>query len=158
MIITNRLLREAFLSPEMWQYFKRKLPHIPVREVRARVEECLKYLNMATYCRGNIPVTQEIDDIWHYWILETMEYQRLCQRLTGCRFIHHRSNDYQESRDKRFKSLNPIEWEVAMLLTYVTNYGPFKSDRVKYWRLADHLVTKRGWSVEQLNNWLESES
>jgi hypothetical protein len=159
MIITNRQLRAKFLSPEMWHYFRRKLPGIPPREVKARVEECLKFLNMATYCRGNIPVSQEIDDIWHYWILETMEYQRLCQGLTGRRFIHHRSNDYQESRDNRIRSRkNPLEWEVAMLSAYVTNYGPFKPDRVKYWRLADYLVTKRGWSVEQLNKWLQSES
>jgi hypothetical protein len=157
MTIRNRQLREAFLSPEMWQYFKKKLSGTPPGEVRARIEECLKFLNMAAFCRGNIPVTREIDDVWHYWILETIDYERLCQRLTGRRFIHHRSNDFQDSRDKGTQELkNPLEWEVTMLSAYVTNYGPFKPDRVKYWWLADHLVTKRGWSVQQLNNWLKS--
>jgi hypothetical protein len=154
MTITNRQLRAAFLSSEMWHYFKRKHSGVPSGEVQARVEECLKFLNMATFCRGNIPVTREIDDVWHYWMLETMDYQRLCKRLTGRRFIHHRSNDYGDKGIRRMK--NPVEWDVAMLSAYVTNYGPFRPDRVKYWRLADHLVTKRGWTVEQLNNWLKS--
>lgn len=157
MTITNDELWKTFLSPEMWQYFKKKLRGIPMSEVRVRVEECLKFLNMATFCRGNIPVTQEIDDVWHYWILETMDYQRLCQKLTGRTFIHHHSNDYPQSQNKRSKSLkNSLEEEVAMLSAYVTNYGPFSSNRVKYWWMADHLVTKRGWSVKQLNYWLRS--
>lgn len=43
-----------------------------------------------------------------------------------------------------------------MLATYVLNYGPFRKDRIKYWRLAAHLVDKCGWSVRQLNGWLAS--
>lgn len=159
MIITNRQLREKFLTPQMWYYFKKKLPDVSTREIQIRIEECLKFLNMAIYCRGNIPVTKEIDDIWHYWILETEEYEILCRELTGRRFIHHKSNDYQEFRDKEIRNRkNPLELEVAMLSAYVANYGPLKLDRVKYWRLADYLVTKRGWTVKQLNNWLQSAS
>jgi len=45
-----------------------------------------------------------------------------------------------------------------MLSAYLTNYGPFKPDYVKYWRLADRLVTKRALSVKRLNNWLKSRS
>lgn len=103
-------------------------------------------------------MSDEIDDIWHYWILETMEYKCLCKRLTGCQFIHHRSNDYYTGTPKKEGLKNPIEWQVAMLSAYVTNYGQFKSDRVKYWRLADHLVAKHGWTVDELNSWLNSES
>jgi hypothetical protein len=159
MTITNHQLRRAFLNSEMLNYFRRKLPGTPPSQVIARIEECLKFLNIATFCRGNIPVTQEIDDIWHYWILETMDYKNLCQKLTGRSFIHHRSNDYQRLHAKRTQSSNnPLEWEVAMLSAYVINYGPFKADRVKYWWLADHLVTQRGWSVKELNNWLNSET
>jgi len=63
------------------------------------------------------------------------------------------------SRDKGIQSLkNPTEWQVNMLSAYFTNYGPFKPDRVKYWRLADRFVTKRGLSVKQLNIWLKSRS
>jgi len=157
MVITNLELRTTFLSPEMRHYFRKKLPEVSPREVQMRIEECLKFLNMATHLNGNIPITQEIDDIWHYWILETEDYQRLCRKLTGRRFIHHRSNDYAESLKDGIKK-NPLEWEVAALAAYVANYGPFKPERVRYWRLADHLVSKRGWSVQQLNDWLLSMS
>jgi hypothetical protein len=59
----------------------------PSAEVYIRIEETLKFLNMATFCEGNIPVTQELDDIWHYWVLETREYAKLCVSLQGRDFI-----------------------------------------------------------------------
>ena len=56
------------------------------------------------------------------------------------------------SRDKGIQSLkNPIEWQVNIIPAYLTNFGPFKPDRAKYWRLADRLVTERGLNVKQLN-------
>ena len=57
MVLSNQQLRDAFLSPQMQWYFKRKLPDVPPTEVGIRIEEALKFLNMATYCHGNIPVS-----------------------------------------------------------------------------------------------------
>ena len=136
-------------------YFERKLPDIPQRVVGMRVEETLKFLNMALYCRGNIPVSQEIDDIWHLWILETREYQQLCSRTHGGRFIHHSSNVYAQCAggDSDLPT-NAVEQDVAVLGNYVLNYGPFEADRVNYWLLAKHLVDTCEWSVSRLNQWL----
>jgi hypothetical protein len=69
--ISNRQLTDAFLSPQMECYFHKKLPDVPAVELLIRIQEALKFLNLATYCEGNIPVSQVIDDIWHLWILET---------------------------------------------------------------------------------------
>jgi hypothetical protein len=44
-----------------------------------------------------------------------------------------------------------LEQEVAMLATYVINYGPFEEERTRYWLFSAHLVKNNGWSVEQLN-------
>jgi hypothetical protein len=67
--------------------------------------------------------------------------------------------DYDKFSEQGIQSLkNPTEWQVNMLSAYFTNYGPFKSDRVKYWRLAVRLVTKRGLSVKQFNIWLKARS
>lgn len=155
MAISNQQLREAFLSPQMECYFHGKLPDVPVAELGVRIEETLKFLNMAVYCDGNIPVSQEIDDIWHYWILETREYERLCSLLQGGSFIHHSSNVFAECcGDGSPVPPNEREQDVAMLAGYVLNYGPFEVDRVRYWRLADHLVRRCGMTVEQLNEWL----
>lgn len=157
MPITNQQLTGAFLNPQMKCYFEKKLSALSSAEVGVRVEETLKFLNMATYFHCNIPVSKEIDDIWHYWILETREYEILCSKLQGRRFIHHSSNDYLACHcDDIQPNSNGLEQEVAMLATYVLNYGPFEKDRVKYWLFAAHLVDNHGWSVEQVNDWLSS--
>ena len=154
MTITNDQLRDTFLTPAMLGYFKKKLPHLPAAEIGARIEETLKFLNIAIYCRGDIPVTREIDEVWHYWILETKEYWQLCQRLQGRKFVHHSSKDYPAASSDVFDEDADLVSNVATLGTYVLNYGPFEADRVKYWRLATLLVDKRGWTVERLNAWL----
>lgn len=100
MAIANQQLRNAFLSPPMRHYFEAKLSPLSPREVRVRVEEALKFLNMAAYCHSSIPVSKDIDEIWHLWILETQEYRKLCRILQGGGFLHHRSNAYAEYFDK----------------------------------------------------------
>ncbi|MGA7557705.1 MAG: hypothetical protein WCF61_04745 [Terriglobales bacterium] len=157
MAITNQQLRDAFLNPQMHGYFEKKLPSLSSAEVLIRVEETLKFLNMATYFQCNIPVTKELDDVWHYWILETREYSQLCAKLQGGRFIHHSSNVYLNSGSEENRPQeNDLEEEVAMLGTYALNYGPFERDRVKYWLFAAYLIDTCGWSLERLNDWLMS--
>src|ERR1700712_1005280 len=94
MPISNQQLRQTFLSSPMRCYFERKLPEVTEAEVVVRIEETLKFLKMAVFCHGNIPVSQEMDDMCHLWILETPEYETLCALLEGRRFIHHSSNVY----------------------------------------------------------------
>jgi len=135
-------------------YFEKKLSGLPKAEVLARIEEALKFLNMSEFCRGNIPVTQEIDDIWHYWILETREYAKLCSALSSGDFLHHCSNTYAECATGESVPTNSIEDDIEVLGTYVLNYGPFHSDRIKYWLLPAHLLEEHGMTVDELNSWL----
>jgi len=137
-MITNRQLREVSLSPQMKFYFERKLAPLPSHEIEARIEEMLKYLNMAIHCNGDIPVSKEIDDVWHYWILET-------------------ADDYAAFVDADIKNRRidrPLG--VSILSSYVLNYGPFMPERVRYWPLAERLMERLGWDVDQLNDWLRS--
>ena len=156
-MITNEQLRANFLSPAMKYYFDRKLDPLPSAEVDARIEELLKYLNMALHSHGGIPFSTEIDDVWHYWILQTKEYMWLCHKLDGGKFIHHSSNDYEEFTDKSVRE-RPVDLprSVALMRSYVMNYGPFEADRVPYWPVAQQLLERLGWTVEQLNAWLAS--
>jgi hypothetical protein len=156
-MITNQQLRDALLSPQMEFYFERKLASLRPDEVRVRIEEALKFLNMACHCNGDIPVSTEIDEVWHYWILETVEYQALCSKLQSNSFLHHSSNDYALFNDPGAKD-RKIERNmgVAILASYVMNYGPFTADRVKYWPFAARLMEILGWDLGQLNEWLQS--
>ena len=47
-----------------------------------------------------------------------------------------------------------LQRAVAMLRSYVVNYGPFEADRVKYWPLAARVMQHLGWTVDRLNGWL----
>ena len=155
--VTNRQLRAAYLSPEMECYFRKKLPTVSAVEVRRRIEEALKFLHMSTQIRGAIPMTEEIDEIWHLWILETRQYARLCAAIPGGTFIDHCSDAYAECSGASSSDLtNDIEEDVAALATYVINYGPLTADRVKYWRLAAYLTSECGMTVHDVNSWLKS--
>jgi hypothetical protein len=154
-MITNEQLRAAFVSPAMKFYFDRKLAPLAGAEVDARVEELLKYLNMATHSHGGIPFNDDIDDVWHLWIMQTKEYAALCRKLQGARFIHHSSNEYEAFADPDVKT-RPMDTQraVGVLRSYVMNYGPFGADRVCYWPVAEQLVQRLGWTVQRLNEWL----
>lgn len=155
MTVTGAQLRATYLSPEMLRYFERKLPDLDPDEVLARVEEALKFLRVAFFTSGNIPVVQEIDDVWHLWILETQEYWRLCERMHEGRYLHHSSNAFRVPGTGG-GPVNNLEQDVAALADYVVNYGPFAPDRIRFWRLARHLVEGCGISVDELNTWLLS--
>jgi len=153
--ISAEQLREAFLTPQLRCYFARKLEHLEADELDARLDETLKFLNMAVFCEGSIPVSQDIDDIWHLWILETREYSRLCAGLEGRTYIHHSSNVFAEcAGDDVEVPENTLEQDVAALAVYVRNYGPFAADRIRFWPLAAHLVEALGMTVDDLNAWL----
>jgi hypothetical protein len=156
-MITNQQLREAFLSPQMKYYFDKKLAPLTSGEIDARIEELLKYLNMSIHADGDIPFSKEIDEVWHYWVLETAEYALLCSRLHGGGFIHHSSNDYAEYTEADAKSRRiDLSRGLAILSAYVLNYGPFEADRVVHWPLAERLMERLGMDLPAFNAWLAS--
>jgi hypothetical protein len=155
-MITGHQLREEFLGPQMRFYFERKLAPLSSEDVRVQIEELLKYLNMAVHCNGDIPVSKEIDEVWHLWILQTQQYEELCAKLSGGVFLHHSSNDYALFTDPGAKD-RKIDRTIgiAILASYVMNYGPFEADRLKYWPLAEKLAESLG-DVARLNALLQS--
>ena len=156
-MISNAQLRGAFLSPQMKFYFDRKLSTLSSGEVDARIEELLKYLNMAIHDSGGIPFSDEIDEVWHYWILETAEYASLCSKLHGGQFIHHTSTDYvlYDQPEAALAEFDLVRW-LGVLSSYVLNYGPFQPDRLRYWPLVDQLMARLACDVDTLNAWLAS--
>src|SRR5271165_152510 len=151
-MIAREDLRRTFLSPRMEYYFHKKLAPLPPAEVDLRIEEVLKFLNLAVYSDGAIPVSKEIDDVWHYWVLETAEYEALCKRLPGGRFLHHTSNEYAEFDDPKAKEkeIDPAG-QIAYLGAYVKNFGPFERDRVCHWPFAKRLMEMCNWTLSELN-------
>jgi hypothetical protein len=155
-MLASAPLEVALLDPGMRRYFSYKFANVSDEELKARIEETLKFLFICHECTGPIPVTKEIDEVWHAWILQTQEYMELCDRLPTGRFIHHSSNDYLSHFDPLVGQRDNLTEDVKMLALYVANFGPFEASRTKYWRLASHLLARHRWSVEQLNDWLQT--
>jgi hypothetical protein len=156
-MISNEELRNAFLTPNMRYYLHKKLAPTAPEEVDIRIEELLKYLNMSIFSNGDIPFNGEIDDVWHFWIMETREYFALCDKLHGRKYIHHSSNVFQEFSNPDIKSKKPdFDHIIGVLVAYVLNYGPFEEARVKYWPLAERIMLDSNWDIHQLNGWLRN--
>lgn len=149
-----KLLSDVFLDAPMQHYFRRKFSDLPLGELALRIEEALRFLFISHACSGPIPVSKEIDDVWHAWILQTQEYMALCDRLpTGC-YIHHSSNDYLSYLDPAVGEDDDLSLGVKMLALYAANFGPFDAARAQHWLLARHLLQRCGWTVAMLNDWL----
>ncbi len=152
-----RPLSAALLDAPMRHYFGRKFAELPEEELELRIEEALRFLFISHQCTGAIPISKEIDEIWHAWILQTQEYMALCERLPTGRYIHHSANDYLSYFDPTVGESNGLDQDVRMLALYVTNFGPFDAQRARHWLLARHLLQRHEWSVAKLNEWLMAE-
>ena len=151
---TDRPLCAALLDASMAHYFRRKFAGLSDDELAMRIEETLRFLFISHECGGAIPVSKEIDEIWHAWILQTQEYITLCERLPTGRYIHHSANDYLSFFDPLAGEPDSLEQDVRMLALYLANFGPFDERRALHWLLARHLLKLCSWSVSALNEWL----
>lgn len=152
----SRSLSHSLLDAPMRHYFERKFPQLPPQELALRIEETLRFLFISHECTGAIPVSREVDEIWHAWILQTQEYMALCDKLPARQYVHHSSNEYLAWFDPGVGGPNELDQDVKMLALYVANFGPFDSPRARHWLLAQHLLDRQGWSVDELNDWLHS--
>ena len=139
----------------MAHYFTSKFADLPGDELHMRIEEALRFLFISHECKGSIPISKDIDEIWHAWILQTQEYMALCERLPTRTYIHHSSNDYLRFFDPLVGERDGLEHDVKMLALYVSNFGPFDERRAMHWLLPRHLLERLKWSVSDLNEWLQ---
>jgi hypothetical protein len=181
----EQLLRQ-FVTPQMYVYFRVKNPDVEPSVLKMKVIEVLKYLILAPQFPGNILFGQDMDDIWHLWIMQTRQYAALCESLPFERFRHHESNDHPDQH---------VSWEDADALanamisekssgghhgrgaeagtdrfqhnakrllsffaTYVRNFGPLKAEAVPCWPPADRMMRGLGWSVDEFNAFLIREA
>ena len=151
-------LSSLLLDGAMHSYFRCKFPELPGDELDTRIEETLRFLFISHECTGPIPVSREVDEVWHAWILQTQEYFGLCEQLPTGRYIHHSSNDYLRYFDPNVGEEDDMALSVKMLALYVTNFGHFTAASARHWLLVRHLMDRWGWSLSAVNDWLEFEA
>ncbi|MBP2586211.1 hypothetical protein J3A78_006689 [Streptomyces sp. PvR006] len=145
------LLGES-LHTEIVRHFTNRTPDAPVEFVERQITECLRYLYLVSRHREQLsglflPVEQDIDEIWHYLILQTREYRTLCEeRLPGRFFIHHRSiayEDYQEEPGRERALEEALRW----IPLYCREFGPFDEGALPHWTIVRFLHEEMGLSL-----------
>ncbi|MER7518755.1 hypothetical protein [Streptomyces sp. NPDC126499] len=143
------------LHEEVVRHFTAKPDAPSAAVVRHQVRECLRYLYLVSRHPDRLgglflPVEQDIDEIWHYLILQTREYRELCeQRLPGGHFIHHRSisyDAYQEAPGREAAAEEALRW----LPLYTAAFGPFDADALPHWTIVRFLHDELRMSLEEI--------
>ncbi|MEU8776836.1 hypothetical protein [Streptomyces sp. NPDC048606] len=157
----------AALHEETVGYFTAKTPY-ERDHVEHQVRECLRYLYLVSRHPDRLaglflPVEQEIDEIWHFLILQTREYRELCEeRLPGRRFIHHRSiayGDYQDGDGSGAASGDgagrgrerSVEEALRWIPLYTAAFGPFDEAALPHWTIVRFLNEQMGMSLPEIS-------
>lgn len=129
----------------------KRFPDRGVDELESQLDECVKFLILASRrsC-AFIPLTHEVDEIWHELILQTQFYAELCGKLPGRRYLHHRSigfGDYARPRDPRDVAAEFASW----LPDYVEQFGPFTEAAARHWTICRYLRAEFGLGLDEIN-------
>ncbi|OJW54597.1 MAG: hypothetical protein BGO67_02740 [Alphaproteobacteria bacterium 41-28] len=147
-----------YLTPEMEDYFQRNLLGQPVEQIRIKLKELLKFLLLLPYSKGIIAISNEIDDLWHLWILQTRQYKKLMDKLPTKKFIHHSATEYIEKCEKilALDKKKEVNRQISFLVSYINNFGPFTESTVKYWPMALQIFDQLGNDINKLNIFLST--
>ena len=154
-MITNEQILKLYLTPQMEQYFQKKLYDQDHKVLRYKIAELLKFLSLCHHCDSDIPISNELDHIWHLWIVQTKQYQELCLKLPSKKFIHHCSNDYP-SNDNNVSPEEQSDKTISYLTSYVHNFNYFTEESIEHWPTAKKLYQHFENDIQKLNNYLVS--
>jgi hypothetical protein len=154
--ISDQEIFETFVTPQMMSYFQAKMPDASHETLSRRACELLKYLILVPFSPGRILFGREIDDMWHYWILQTQQYAVLCEKLPGKSFRHHSSRDYQETAEaaETVTVSDALRRALSFFTSYYRNFGPITDERLACWPVLQQVVREAGWDLEELNGFL----
>ncbi len=121
-------------------------------ELTLRIQEFLKFICLQSLKdSGFIPVSEEIDLIWHEYILQTRAYETLCQDLPGKKFVHHQTIsliEYTQQKNNRYEIAKAmLDW----IPKYRKYFGNFTEETAHYWLIVDFLIKNHGFTLEKIN-------
>jgi hypothetical protein len=159
-LISDEDLLQKFVSAPMMAYFRAKFPNLDHTTLETRICELLKFLILMKFSPGRILFRQEIDDVWHYWILQTREYRRLCETLPGNLFRDHSSMDYPETAAaaEAISRTDGAQRILSFFISYYRNFGPITRKRLECWPPLQRFKRRSGWNLNELNNFLRHQA
>ena len=155
---TGSELLSRYLTREMALYFRKKLADDEDSWRETKISELLKYLYLASISDDGGPIlfSQEVDDVWHFWILQTADYRRLCAALPGGKFLDHSSVDFPAT-GTAFDEI-PSSALQNRALQYFCNYhvhfGAFTDAAARAWPTLGLLRPMCGPQIAAINSFL----
>ncbi|CAN1528394.1 hypothetical protein MCEMSEM23_01308 [Rhabdaerophilaceae bacterium] len=183
-LMSDDQILNQFLTPNMYVYFRAKMPHLAPDVLKCRIVELAKYLIMAPQFPGNILFGLEMDDLWHFWVMQTREYAHFCKSLPGGTFRNHDSNDHPEhkvsweeaeavalatiaAKAQKAAGQKPPAAEIdkekaeqhtkrvlSFFASYVSNFGPMKPEAVENWPPVVRMMRRMDWSLDEFNSFM----
>lgn len=144
----------SLLRPGIFLLYYDQFKEIDRSLLDIQINECLKYLYLASsyeiFQGSFIPVGKEIDEIWHFLIIQTRDYADFCKKLPGGKFIHHQSIHFTEFQKPRSRE-QIMETFLKWIAYYRHVFGPFTEKSAQYWVMVKFLIEYFGYSLEQVN-------
>jgi hypothetical protein len=132
-------------------HLKAKFPQVADDELQRRISEFFKFIYLQSMKdSGFIPVTKEVDDIWHEYILQTRDYAVLCQDLPSKQFVHHQTISLEQYVG-RVNRVEAIKTMLAWVPNYRTHFGDFTELNAPYWLIVVFLSNEMNFTLEQIN-------
>ncbi|MGC7402893.1 hypothetical protein ACPWR0_03555 [Pandoraea pneumonica] len=146
-----------FAPQSLIAHLCRKLADLPEIERDIRIDECLKFLFLASVRSKTSQdtyavVSQSIDDVWHECILQTREYALLCERLPAQCFVHHSSSaegyrGHVLTRGAHAAADEHVWW----LENYYAHFGDLTAAAAKHWSGVTFLMDTFDLSIDDIN-------
>lgn len=155
-IISDQDLLHTYLTPQMKNYFFRKLPTESEEHVLLKIVETLKYLSICHHSAGDVPISKELDDIWHLWILQTKQYQELTENLPSKTFLHHSSNDYIEENSPATTEEEHLQRQISFLASYIANFGEFTENILHFWPVTLHIMHTFNQNLDEFHQFMKN--
>ncbi|HWD90795.1 MAG TPA: hypothetical protein VG938_00465 [Verrucomicrobiae bacterium] len=84
-------------------------------------EDLKKFLYMAVLADKPVAPTEKLDEMWHNFILYTMDYAEYCQTRFGL-FVHHRPRRRDDPKSTRNMRQETLEFASELFAVLPTNF------------------------------------
>ena len=132
---------------DMHAVLMRRVPGVAASQLQLRVAEFLKFLQLAACMNArHLPISAEIDEVWHAFILETRVYAALCEQAGG--FVHHTAKE----ADPGSTTLRQLDDDLAFVVAYLEHFGEFPKAALPLWPALNRLSAHLGVSIDELGH------
>ena len=107
-------------------------------ESRECFEDLKKFLYMAVMADKPVAPTEKLDEMWHNFILYTMDYDEFCRTRLGI-FVHHRPRRRDDPKSTRNMRQETLDFALELFGALPTN---FKYTHAEMFKASNDCVSR----------------